>query len=102
MTTAIRCSGVRAGAPEFSAELVSFITPIIGEVRRYYKLSDEQLRGVRFNNDNLVLLSMRSNANEEAVRMAPLSWAHAALEDCATRDYHYAYDKEWEDPPFEE
>lgn len=98
MTTAIRCAGVRADAPEYSAELVAFITPIIREVRRCYRTQDGQLCGARFNTDELVLLSMRSAASEEAVRMAPLSWAHAALEDCATRDYHYAYDKEWAEP----
>lgn len=101
MTTAIMCNGVRADAPEYSAELIEFITPIIKEVRLHYKLGEDQLKGARFNTDVLVLLAMRSSAGEEAVRMAPLSWAHAALEDCASRDYHYAFEKEWEDPPFE-
>lgn len=97
MTTAIRCNGPRFDAPIYSAEAEEFLKQVIREVRKHYIPGDNQLRGVRFNDDNLVLLSIRSNASEEAARTAPLSWAHAALEDCASRDYHYAFEKEWED-----
>lgn len=100
MTTAIVCNGVRVGAAEFSQELTQLLTGVIQEVRKHYILGDDQIKGSRFNDDEAVLLSIRSSANEEAARTAPLSWAHAALEDCASRDYHYAFEKEWDDKDF--
>ncbi len=105
---AIRCNGPRLNAPQFEAELTTWFLQVIREVRSRFVLGDDQLAGVRFKSDEIVLLSVRSNATQQQVIEAPLSWAHAALEDCASRDHHYAVEKEYDVPwaclekPFED
>lgn len=97
MTTAIKCDGVHADAHKYSDKASLDLRMIIREVRKYFVIPSDCMAGVRFNSDDLVLLSIRSNATEEAALTAPLSWAHAALEDCASRDFHYAIEKQWVD-----
>lgn len=91
----ITCNGVRSGAPDYSLSAISLLVGVIGEVRKHFLIGNGEAKGPRFNDDAAVLLRIRSCASEDAAVTAPLSWAHAALQDCASADYHYAYEKEW-------
>ena len=86
----IVCNGIKSDAPTYSFNARTFLCFVINQVRTSFILGNDQLAGVRFNSNEQVLLRIRSHATEARAMVEPLSWAHAALEDCASADAFYA------------
>ena len=92
----IICNGIRPGSHDYSKRTEDLLLCCIESVRRSYILGDYELRGDRFLDDSSVLERIRCAATEPEALESPLSWAHAALQDCASADYHYTYEKQWD------
>ena len=92
----IICNGIRPGSPDYSERTEDLLRWCIDSVRRSYILGNLEMRGERFLDDDKVLERISSSATEPEVLKAPLSWTHAALQDCASADYYYTYEKRWD------
>lgn len=82
---------------EYSAKFVMDLTLIVREIRKHYVLGSDEMKGRRFNDDTDIILRIRSHATEAEARQAPLSWAHAALQDAASCDLFYMTEKRYAD-----
>ena len=92
----IVCNGIRTPGYVYSKETETLLRCCIEAVRRSYILGNLEVRGERFLDNDAVLERISSAATEPEVLDAPLSWTHAALQDCASADYHYTYEKQWD------
>jgi hypothetical protein len=100
MSTFPKCNGYSSPRETFSESTRSLIKERLVVGRALFHNRAEFFGGLhfgaRFNDDESALVRIESAAKEEEVLSNLDEWVWAALEDCASSDHWYAYEKQWE------
>lgn len=100
----LRFGGYRFGAEHYSPAIRAQARVTIQTARFGVVLEGRGvLKGHRFNDDELMLWRLESNATESQFLADPLGLVMRALQGAAEADWYYAYEKDYgrEDEPYE-
>lgn len=87
--SALRDFGHAAKQDGFDVE--PFIKDIVAQLRPNFTVVPvEFIRGMRFNSDHVVSMTVRRLFTYQQFKQAPFTCVSAALKECGERDYYYS------------
>jgi hypothetical protein len=93
MTT---CNGFSSERNKFSTQSVALITELLPDLRQAFNPIDgKQCIGHRCNSVSSITARIESATSEREFLTEPTAWILAALDDCASADYYYTYEKDY-------
>ena len=100
--TNIKCNGYKIPRTEFSKATKEMVLKMTNEARDTFAYvnstkfnASELYKGTRFDSDEAALLRIESATSESEFLKHPSAWVWAALEECATSDAWYRFEKKW-------
>jgi hypothetical protein len=90
------CNGFKSPRDRFSTRAVALIIELLPALRRSFQpVEGRQEIGVRCRDVDTITARIESATTELEFLAEPTAWVLAALDDCASADYYYTYEKDY-------